>query len=73
MSWHPTYSDADPADAWYPPDTLRAMRADEEAERDFRHMLRRRERFESDAERLDDPSPDQLEELWRQADEETSL
>lgn len=73
MTWHPALQDADPADAWYPDRELRAMDADAEAERDFQHMLRRRERFESDVERIDDPTPERLEELWAQADEETSL
>ena len=44
--WHPALTDADPADAWYPPDKLERQRQAEEKERAFRHLVERRRIFQ---------------------------
>ncbi len=62
--WHPTLRAADPADAWYGRDKLELQRRAEEAESAFRHMIRRRDRFQRLAAQLDDDDPEALAALW---------
>ncbi len=71
MTWHPAIGSPDPASAWATDEQLDRQRADEQAAHDFQHMLKRRERFESDAARVTDPTPEERATLWTRADQET--
>jgi len=68
MTWHPNLSDADPADAWYSPDKLERQRRAEQAEREFAHMVSRRDRFERAVANLDSDDPDEIARLWEATD-----
>ncbi len=48
------------------------QRRDEDAQRSFEHVCRRRKAFELAAATLDNPNPDALRDLWEAADEEAS-
>ncbi len=71
--WHPTLSDADPADAWYPPDKLERQHRAEQAESDFRRMRDRRNRFERAVANLESDDPEEVARLWEAADLDADL
>ena len=72
MTWRPNYRNADPSSAWFDKDHLERQQSAERDEADFRHMVERRQIFEAALARLDQPADADRQDLWRQADQETT-
>lgn len=70
LTWKPFLSDVNPADAWFDRATLERRRQAEQAERDFRRMVARRDRFDQSLSKVTDPTEAELRDLWDAADEE---